>query len=106
MIDDATFADSAIRRLAAMSAGGASPDRMARATTEIVLRWQHEAEGNEDLRTWLEALWHHLNNGVLAQEEATANLDRADKKSRPVIERMLAGLQDSRAIVTAAQERI
>jgi hypothetical protein len=107
MPDDTTStAETAIRRLAAMSAGGASPDRMVRSTTETVLRWQREAGDETELRMWLEALWHYLSEGVLAQEAALSNLDRADKLSGPVIKRMLEGLRDSRAVVTAVLERV
>ena len=99
-------AGTAIRRLAAMSASGASPDRMVRVTTEMVLRWPGEAEDGTELRVWLEELWRMLNEGVLAQEEALGNLDRADMRSGPAIERVLEGLWDSRAVVTAVLERV
>ncbi len=105
MVDDASAAGEEICRLGALSASGAPPDRMVRTTTDVVLRWQDAAEDENELRTWLEALWQSLNEGVIAQEEAAGNLDRADNRSGPVIERILEGLRDSRAVVTAVLER-
>ncbi len=79
---------------------------MVRATTEMVLRWPDEAEDGAELRVWLEELWRMLNEGVLAQEGALGNLERADTRSGPAIERVLEGLRDSRAVVTAVLERM
>lgn len=44
MASDTSSAGADIRRLAALSANGAGPDRMVRVTTDIVLRWQSLAE--------------------------------------------------------------
>ena len=104
--DDSTAVGEDIRFLAGLFTHGATPPRVVLATTEMVLRWQSAAEDEPELGSWLEALWQMLNDGVLAQEDAIGNLDRADKRSGPAIGRVLDGLRDSRAVVTAALDRL